>query len=381
MINKISTLFLLFICLMVSSAYAQNQADAFYYASGSVSKRFDFSANDTVRFGIQFGTSRFEEVDAQTIGFHENALVIDSLFDEPLLYTSVFIDKLHADTISINLFSLPNLPFEAFSEITQFLAEQYYVPAYIASAEVNESITIREQTIRVPFPDTLFPPNPLLIYPDSADIQLKASYTLISDDHRLPLFPENRFTHSAVSIEMNVLARVGLSFGGAINLTIPLLENYPISIFYGDESIGFAGFSVEPYTVSWNSGIAEFNLPEISIPAIELNLTELNTRSSVDEFEHSKPDLITLSAYPNPFNPSTTITFTTQQSGFVQLDVFSILGSPILTIADYSPVSSGIHTFSFNASTLASGVYLIHATFSSSTGEQLLSSQKITLIK
>lgn len=61
--------------------------------------------------------------------------------------------------------------------------------------------------------------------------------------------------------------------------------------------------------------------------------------------------------YPNPFNPRTTITFDIPESARVNLVIYSMLGEKIKILADkiYHP---GKYQIRFDASTLASGLYL-----------------------
>lgn len=61
--------------------------------------------------------------------------------------------------------------------------------------------------------------------------------------------------------------------------------------------------------------------------------------------------------YPNPFNPTTTIQFVLQKSGSTTLKIYDMLGREITTIVDEN-LDSGTHTYQFNGSHLASGVYL-----------------------
>ena len=60
--------------------------------------------------------------------------------------------------------------------------------------------------------------------------------------------------------------------------------------------------------------------------------------------------------FPNPFNPSTTITFSIPESGNVKLTVFNSLGEEVATLVD-EYVSAGVKTVTFEAVNNFSGVY------------------------
>ncbi len=66
--------------------------------------------------------------------------------------------------------------------------------------------------------------------------------------------------------------------------------------------------------------------------------------------------------YPNPFNPSTTISFTLPQASDVKLAVYNVLGQEVAVLLN-GAVNAGTHNVRFDASNLASGmyVYLIEA--------------------
>ncbi|MEK9136702.1 MAG: T9SS type A sorting domain-containing protein, partial [Bacteroidota bacterium] len=61
--------------------------------------------------------------------------------------------------------------------------------------------------------------------------------------------------------------------------------------------------------------------------------------------------------YPNPFNPSTTIEFDISTSGPARLLITNLLGQEVAQLVN-EPVSVGRHQATFNASNLASGVYI-----------------------
>ncbi len=60
--------------------------------------------------------------------------------------------------------------------------------------------------------------------------------------------------------------------------------------------------------------------------------------------------------YPNPFNPSTTIEFTLQKSGWVTLTIYNALGEAIAELVAEN-LSAGSYKYEWNAAGLASGIY------------------------
>lgn len=76
--------------------------------------------------------------------------------------------------------------------------------------------------------------------------------------------------------------------------------------------------------------------------------------------------------YPNPFNPETVISYTLAKPGVVDLSVYAISGEKVATL--FSGMrSAGFYTQSFNASGLASGVYIYRlSTFEGSVSRKMM---------
>jgi hypothetical protein len=68
------------------------------------------------------------------------------------------------------------------------------------------------------------------------------------------------------------------------------------------------------------------------------------------------PSDYSLSAYPNPFNPSTTISFALPEEGFVRIAVFDVAGRWTQTLVNEER-AAGRHSVTFDARDLPSGVY------------------------
>ena len=77
--------------------------------------------------------------------------------------------------------------------------------------------------------------------------------------------------------------------------------------------------------------------------------------------------------YPNPFNPSTTITYQLPKSGNVTLKIYDMLGKEVMTLVNEQK-EMGRYSVQFNASSLASGMYVyqLRANDYTSTKKMLL---------
>ena len=98
-----------------------------------------------------------------------------------------------------------------------------------------------------------------------------------------------------------------------------------------------------------------------------------NSNSQVDVI---MPTELKLSkAYPNPFNPSTSLEMYVPAEGFVNLNVYNVMGQ-LVDVIHSGSMNQGYHSITWNASSMTSGVYFVRA--ESANG---MSVQKVMLMK
>lgn len=94
------------------------------------------------------------------------------------------------------------------------------------------------------------------------------------------------------------------------------------------------------------------------------------------EHKSGVPSVVGLSpAYPNPFNPTTTIGYGLPERSHVVIRVFNILGEQVARILE-GEEDAGYHTVQFDASGLPSGPYIIHF-----EAEGRLDSKRVLLLR
>lgn len=99
--------------------------------------------------------------------------------------------------------------------------------------------------------------------------------------------------------------------------------------------------------------LAELPAEETDVPSVKLNLN----------------------VYPNPFNPSTNISFELAGSSFVHISIFNLKGQHVCDVKN-EYMDAGKHTFSWDGSGVSSGMYMLR--LESEFGREAL---KISLLK
>jgi flagellar hook assembly protein FlgD len=89
--------------------------------------------------------------------------------------------------------------------------------------------------------------------------------------------------------------------------------------------------------------------------------------------------------YPNPFNPSTNISFDIPKESNVKLTIYNLLGEEV-SVPVNTKLSAGKYSFLWNAQNFSSGLYIyrIEATSIAASGvssEKFVKTVKMVLIK
>jgi hypothetical protein len=80
--------------------------------------------------------------------------------------------------------------------------------------------------------------------------------------------------------------------------------------------------------------------------------------------------------YPNPFNPSTMVTFFLPEESYVKLEIYNLKGQLVKELID-EEMSAGKHTIEWDGHDAASGIYLARLI----SGKQEIISKKMLLLK
>ena len=189
-----------------------------------------------------------------------------------------------------------------------------------------------------------------------------------------------------IRIESTVdLAGVQLSIDSDSKLQVELKDNSHISedshftngitryLAYSIFNQPFDGY----YTEFLLHSASKYDMNDIQLTLVDIN-GDVITASHVQGIENYQagPNKFELSKlYPNPFNPSTEVRFTLPVSDHVRLSAYDVRGQEVDVIFEGAQ-SIGIHSYTWNAAHLPSGVYYVRLQAS-----DMITSQKALLVK
>ena len=115
-----------------------------------------------------------------------------------------------------------------------------------------------------------------------------------------------------------------------------------------------------PLREIYNFSKVEMNRNEVTISAYDIYGEKIDEKVVVPTSIKNNKNIVfsdeLFNAYPNPFNPTTEISYSISKPSNVSLKVFDVLGQSIATLVDEQK-ESGKYSVTFNANNLPSGIY------------------------
>jgi hypothetical protein len=165
----------------------------------------------------------------------------------------------------------------------------------------------------------------------------------------------------------------GLAFGSFRSYQSVGVGDYPIDIEAAENSTVVASYTAPLETLELGGAAlvvlaSGFLAPTDGLPAFGLfvalptggDLVALPTRVTTSaEAEGLVPDRFTLTGnHPNPFNPTTNISFDLPQSAAVSVTVYDMLGRQVMSLPETTFSAGSARTIAVDATSLASGTYM-----------------------
>jgi len=125
----------------------------------------------------------------------------------------------------------------------------------------------------------------------------------------------------------------------------------------------------------------------VSYAEIELSDNGIrNEKNEVNALQGSSESSFSINSHPNPFNPTTTISYSLPSTSNVKLEIYDVMGRMIKSFSTNSQ-ASGTHQVVWdgtngNGSRVATGIYIYRFEATSlETNEHFVKSEKLMLIK
>ncbi len=185
-----------------------------------------------------------------------------------------------------------------------------------------------------------------------------------SKDNRIELSVRNTSTVAASGVTVEVSNVPGWLHFTFASQTIKQLKGK------GDTTAAFS-FTVDK--------LAPINKPQTLTFTITSSTGEKWTRQL--DVSVNPPDHFELyQNYPNPFNPSTTISYLLPNDSRVILKIYNSIGQEVTTLVNDSR-SAGYHQEVWNASNIASGMYIYQLTMNNQQGKKEFYRKKMLVVK
>ena len=173
------------------------------------------------------------------------------------------------------------------------------------------------------------------------------------------------------------ISGIQFSFDSGFSHSIELKDNSHIETLSSSYDGKYTVLSYNMFNAPFDSHVIEYRVENGSIlRAHEFDFVIGNSAGesfqlTVDEGDNvvydSGPYTFSLNnVYPNPFNPSTQISFSIPKDGYAKLSAFDMAGKEVDIIHEGFQ-SAGFHTYTWNASDMSSGVYYLRLSINDRT--------------
>ena len=178
-------------------------------------------------------------------------------------------------------------------------------------------------------------------------------------------------THASVIDKNGIVTLESNGYIGGVQMTLSHSDNFKIDLT--DDALFSNYVTRENETVLII--VAPYSNDLFSISG-DYQIIDMIVANSVGKIEVATPQSIVLdSAYPNPFNPSTSIRLYMPTENITIVKVYNIMGQDVGELYN-GVMPAGYTTLTWDASDLSSGVYIVRA-----ISEQNMVSQKVMLVK
>jgi len=171
----------------------------------------------------------------------------------------------------------------------------------------------------------------------------------LNSDEVLRIAEERRTTGRVEGMDITLSQE---SVGG--KRAVIAVSSITVNSFTVNDGDGLMLFAGKKVVIGPGFHVAEGAKFQISIlkgnPPSALDLVSTETERTPSEF-HLKP------AYPNPFNPVTTVSYQLAADARVTLKIYDALGREVATLVDETK-NAGEYTARFDGAGLSSGIYL-----------------------
>jgi hypothetical protein len=180
-------------------------------------------------------------------------------------------------------------------------------------------------------------------------------------------------TTASINKEGNIFNLNADGYIGAVQMTLSHDANFSIELT--DKAM------VADYRTNGNETTLIVVVPETNelfVANGEYEIVELivaNSNGQMDDVSMTPTSFALSAAYPNPFNPTTSLNLSVAEAGHVSVQVYNVMGQLVSTLAD-GHMDASEYSLTWDASAISSGVYLITATTANHT-----TTQKVMLLK